>query len=151
MPLVDVGHFILEVEIDTKIDFKGDPVCSKSNNLDSLRKHYLSILEHIQCRLGAGDVTKTYAIEKSWTMKAEDTISTLQRLRERIGEEVVVMEREEEERTKDSLASDYFTMHSSIERERRLLDEKHGKWIACRMEMISRETKERFLETGVEY
>ena len=25
-PLVDVGHFILEVEIDAKIDFKGDPV-----------------------------------------------------------------------------------------------------------------------------
>ena len=149
-PLVDVGHFILEVEIDTKIDFKGDPVCSESNNLDSLRKHHRSILEHIQCRLGAGDVTKTYAIENSWTMKAEDTISTLQRLREGIGEEIVVTEREEEERTEDSLASDYF-MHSSIERERRLLDEKRGKWIARRMEMISRETKERFLGTGVEY
>ena len=69
-PLVDIGHFILEVEIEAKIDSKGDPVCSDSNNLDSLRKHHRSILEHIQYRLGAGDVTKAYAIENNWTMKA---------------------------------------------------------------------------------
>ena len=69
--LVDVGHLLLEVEIDAKIDPKGDPVSSDSNNLDSLRKHYLSILEHIQYRIGAGDVP--YAIENSWTMKVEDT------------------------------------------------------------------------------
>ena len=61
-PLVDVGHFILEVEIEAKINSKVDPVCSDSNNLDSLRKHHRSILEHIQHRVGAGDVTKTYAI-----------------------------------------------------------------------------------------
>ena len=49
-PLVDVGHFVLEVEIDTKIDPKGDPVSSDSNNVDSLLKHHQSILdsEHIQ-------------------------------------------------------------------------------------------------------
>ena len=80
-PLVDVGHFILEVEINAKIDSKVDPVCSDSNNLDPLRKHHQSILEHIEYRLEAGDVTKTYAIENSWTMKAEDTIRTLYRLR----------------------------------------------------------------------
>jgi hypothetical protein len=81
-PIVDVGHFLLEVEIDAKIDPKGDPVSSDSNNLDSLRKHHRSILEHIHYRLGAGDVTKAYALENSWTMKVEDTVSTLQRLRE---------------------------------------------------------------------
>ena len=148
-PLVDVGHFILEVEIDAKIDFKGDPVCSDSNNLDSLRNHHRSILEHIQYRLGAGDVTKTYAIENSWTMKAEDTISTLYRLRGRNGEAVAVKGREEE-RTYELVASDYF-MHSSIERQRRLLDERRGEWIARRMEMIAKETKERLLGTGVEF
>ena len=38
------------------------------------------------------------------------------------------------------------------ERERRLLDEKRGKWIARRMNMITKETKERFQgEMGVEY
>ena len=42
-PLVDVGHHLLEVEIDTKINSKGDPVCSDSNNLDSLREHHRSI------------------------------------------------------------------------------------------------------------
>ena len=68
-PLVDVGHFMLEVEIDAEIDSKGDPVCSDCNNLNALRKHHRSILEHIQYRLGAGVVTKTYAIENSWTMK----------------------------------------------------------------------------------
>ena len=148
-PLVDVGHFMLEVEIDTEIDSKGDPVCSDSNHLDSLRKHHRSILEHIQCRLEAGDITKTYAIENSWTLKAEDTIGTLHRLREGNGETVVEKEREEEQ-TEESLASDYF-MHSSIERQRRLLDEKRGKWIARRMEMIAKETKERLLGIGVEY
>ena len=57
-PLVDVGHFILEVEINAKIDSKVDPICRDGNNLDSLRNHHQSILEHIEYRLEAGDVTK---------------------------------------------------------------------------------------------
>ena len=145
-PLVDVGHLILEVEIDAKIDAKGDPVLSDTNNLDSLRKHHRSILEHIQYRLGAADVTKSYTIENSWTMKAEDTISTLQRLREENGDDwkTVAEKGKEEERSEESLfIRDYFT-YPSIERERRLLDEKRLKWIARRMEMITKETKERF-------
>ena len=82
-------------------------------------------------------------------MKAEDTISTLHRLRE--GNcKAVVGKRGEGERTEESLISDYF-VHSMIERERRLLDEKLGKWIARRMDMIAKETKERLLGTGVEY
>jgi hypothetical protein len=64
-PLVDVGRFLLEVEIDTEIDPKGDPVSSDSSNVDSLHKHHQSILEHIQYRLGDGDVTKPYPIENS--------------------------------------------------------------------------------------
>ena len=41
---------------------------------------------------------------------------------------------------------------SSIERKRRLLDEKRVRWIARRMEMIIEETKERFEgKVGVEY
>ena len=81
-PHVDVGHFLLEVEIGDEINPKGDPVFSNSNNLDALRNHHWTIIEHIRYRLGAGDaVTKAYAIENSWTMKLEDTISTLQRLR----------------------------------------------------------------------
>ena len=127
-PLVNVGHFLLEVEIDAEIDSKGDPVCSDGDNMDSLREHHRSILEHIQDRLGAGDVTKTYAIANSWTMKAEDTISTLHRLREGNCEAVVKKGREEE-RAEESLLSDYF-VHSSIERQRRSLDEKRAKWIA---------------------
>ena len=143
-PLVDVGHFLLKVEIDSKIDSKGDPVCSDSNYLNSLRRHHRSILDHIQHRLGAGDVAKRYAIKNSWTMRAEDTSSTLYRLREGNGEVVVETRKgREEERSEESLASDYF-MCSSIERERRLLDEERGKWIARRMEMITKETKERF-------
>ena len=35
-------------------------------------------------------------------------------------------------------------MHSSIEKDRRLLDEKRVEWLARRMEMITKETKERF-------
>ena len=146
-PLVDVGHFILEVGIDEKIDSKGDPVCSDGDNMDSLREHHRSILKHIQDRLGAGDVTKTYAIENSWTMKAEDTISTLHRLREGNGEGVE--KGREEERAYELVVSDYF-MHSSIEKQRRLLDERRGNWIARRMEMIAKEM-ERLLGTGVEY
>jgi hypothetical protein len=127
-PLVDVGHFVLEVEIDTEIGPEGDPVSSNSNNLDSLRKHHRSILDRIHYRLGAGDVTRAYAIENSWTMKAEDTISTLQPEGLR-GEEngddwkTIVENGKEAERNEEALLiSDYF-MHSSIERERRLLDE----------------------------
>ena len=153
-PLVDIGHHLLEVEIDAKIDAKGDPVSSDSNNLVSLRKHHRSILEHIQYRLGAGDVTEPYAIENSWTMNLEDTISMLGRLREENEDawKTVVEKGKEEERNEESLPiCDYF-MHSSIERERRLLDEKRGKWIAHRMEMVTKETKERFQgEMGVEY
>ena len=145
-PLVDVGHFILEVEVDAEIDSKGDPVCSDSNILSSLREHHQSILEHIQYRL-AGDVTKICAIKNSWTMKVEDTISTLQRLREVNG--AAVQKGRDKERTVESLISDYFT-HSSMERERRLLDEKRGEWIARRMDMISEEMKERLLGMGVE-
>ena len=155
-PLVDVGHFLLEVEIDAKIDPKGDPISSDSNNMDSLQKHHRSILEHIQYRLGdgTGDVTNPYPIENSWTMKVEDTISTLQRLREENGDDwkTGVEKGKEKERNEESLViCDYF-MHSSIERERRLLDEERVKWIARRMEMITRETKE-MLEgrMGVEY
>ena len=156
-PLVDVGHFLLEVEIKAEIDPKGDPVSSDSNNLDSLRKHHRSILEHIQYRLGdgLGDVTKLYAIENSWTMKVEDTISTLQRLREENGDlwKTGVEKGKEEERNEESLLiCDYYFMHSSIERERRLLDEKRVKWNARRAEMIAVETKERFQgKVGVEY
>ena len=140
-PLVDVGHFLLEVEIDAKIHPQGDPVSSDSIILDSLRKHHRSILEHVQYRLGTADVRKTYAIENSWTMKAEDTISILQRLREDNGDnwERDVKKGRDRGRTEESLVSDYF-MLSSIESERRLLDEKRGKWIARRMEMIIRET-----------
>jgi hypothetical protein len=73
-PFVDVGHFLLEAEIDVEIDPKGDPVSSADhNNLDSLRKHHRSILEHIHYQLGAGDIIKPYTIENSWTMKVEDT------------------------------------------------------------------------------
>ena len=154
-PLVDVGHFLLEVEIDAEIDHKGDPVYCDINNLDSLRNHHRSILEHIQYRLGTADVSETYAIENSWTMKVEDTISTLQRLREENGDD---WERNVEKgkdtgrgRTEESLASDYF-MHSSIERERELLDEKRVKWIERRMEMLIKETKEGFQGgMGVDY
>ena len=146
-PLVDVGHHLLEVEIDAKIDAKGDSVCSDSNILNSLREHHRSILEHIHDRLGAGDVAKTYSIENRWTMKAQDTISTLHRGGDASGEAVVVKGRDE--RTEESLASSYF-MHSSIERERQLLDEGRGKWIARRVEMIAKE-KERELRMGMEY
>jgi hypothetical protein len=152
-PLVDVGHVILEVEIDVKIDPKGDLVSTDSNNMDSLRKHHRSILEHIHYRQGAGDVTKAYAIENSWTMKVEDTISTLQREEENGDDWKTVVENgKEAERNEESLLiSDYF-MHSSIDRERRLLDENRVKWLARRMEMITEETKERFQgERGVEY
>ena len=65
-------------------------------------------------------------------MKADDTISTLQRLRGGGNDEAVVVKGREEEQTEESLASDYF-MLSSIERDRRLLDEKRVKWIARRM------------------
>ena len=86
-PLVDVGYFLLEVEIDAKIDAQGDPVVSSgSNNLDSLRNHHRSILEYIQYRLGAGDVvTEPYTIENSWTMRVGDTISTSERKIETTG------------------------------------------------------------------
>jgi hypothetical protein len=85
-PIVDVGHFLLEVEIDVKINPKGDPVFSDSSILNSLRKHHRSILEHIHYRLGAGDVTKAYVIENSWTMKVEDTIRSTRRLHEDPGQ-----------------------------------------------------------------
>ena len=153
-PLVDVGHFVLEVEIDAKIDAKGDPVSSDSNNLDSLRKHHQSIIEHIQYRLGAGDVTQPYAIENSWTMKVEDTISMFQKLREENGGDWKrgVEKGKEEERNEESLVICDFFMHPSTERERRLLDEKRVNWIARRMRMITRETEERFKgRMGVEY
>ena len=147
-PIVDFGHFLLEVEIDAEIDPKGDPVSSNSSILDLLRNHHRSILELIRYRLGAGNVTKLYVIENSWTMKVEDTISTLQRLRKDNGAvwKTVVEKGKEEERKPEReflLICDYF-VHSSIERERRLLDEKRVKWIARRMGMITKETNERF-------
>ena len=153
-PRVDVGHFVLEVEIDAKIDPKGDPVSNDSNNVDSLRKHHQSILEHIQYQLGAGDINQPYAIENNWTMTVEDTISMIQRLKKENGEDwktVVEKGKEEERNEKSLLICDYF-MHSSIERERRLLDEKRVKWITRRMEMITHETKEMVEgKKGVEY
>jgi hypothetical protein len=154
-PIVDVGHFLLEVEIDAEIDAKGDPVSSDSNNLNTLRKHHQSILEHIHYQLGAGDVTRPYAIENSWTMKVEDTISSLQKLRKEgngNGWKTAVEDGKEKERNEESLLiCDYF-MHSSIDRERRLLDERRVRWIARRMEMITKEMKERFQGMmGVEY
>ena len=88
-------------------------------------------------------------------MKAEDTISSLQRLK---GEEngnvwkMVVEKGKEEERNEESALICDYLKHSSIERERRLLDEKRVKWIARRMDMIAEEMKERFQgEMGVEY
>ncbi|KAF8799342.1 hypothetical protein BYT27DRAFT_7201879 [Phlegmacium glaucopus] len=155
-PSVDVGHLLLEVEIDAKIDPKADPVCSDSNNVDSLRKHHRSILEHIHYRLGAANISKAYTIENSWTMKAEDTMSALQRLREEENGDdwktAAVEKGKEKERNEESLViCDYF-MQSSIERERRLLDEKRVKWIARRMEMITKEATERFEgKMGVQY
>ena len=145
-PRVDIGHVLLEVEIDAKIDPKCDPVYKDSNNLDSLRKHHRLILEHVHYRLGAGDVTEPYAIENSWTMKVEDTVSTLKRLREENRDvwNTVVEKGKEEERNEGSYPNLPIFMHASIERDRRLLDEKRVKWIARRMRMITKETKERF-------
>ena len=64
----------------------------------------------------------------------------------------VVEKGKEKERNEESmLICDYF-MHSSVDRERRSLDDKRVKWIARRMEMITEETKERFQgKMGVEY
>jgi hypothetical protein len=78
-----MGQLLREVEIDIEFDPKVDPVSSNSNNRDSLRKHHRSILEAIQYRLGdgSGGVSKLYVIENNWTMKAEDTVGALQRLR----------------------------------------------------------------------
>ena len=143
-PLVDAGHHLLEVEIEAKIDPKDNPVCSDGKNLDSLREHHRSILEHIQYRAEACNTTETYAIENHWTMKAEDTVSMPHRLRDGNGGP------EKEEQTEKSLVSDYI-MHSSTESERRLLDEERVKWIALRMKMIAKETKGRLLGMGVEY
>ena len=146
-PLVDVGHLLLEVEIEAEINPKGDPVSSDSNNLDSLREHHRSILEHIQYRLGATDVNKPYTIENTWTMKLKDTVSMLQRLREEENGDVwetVVEKGKEEERNEESLIiCDYFT-YPSIERDRRLLDEKRVEWIVRRMDMITKEMKDRY-------
>ena len=153
-PLIDVGHFLVEVKIDDKIvNPKGDPVSSNRTILHSLRNHHQLILEHIRYRLGAADVIKTYAMNNKWTMKVEDTISTLQKSRKENGDnwKAAVEKGRKMERTEESLASDYFVL-SSIERQRRLLDEKRTGWIARRMKMISKETKERFQgEMGVEY
>ena len=151
-PFVDVGH-LLKVEIDAELDPRGDPVSSYYQ--DSLRKHHQSILEHVQYRLGAGDVDESYnAIEISWTMKAEDISSTFQRFRDKYRNhwDVVVEKGEKEERNEESSPMCNYFKHSSIDRERRLLDEKRVKCIARRMEMITKETKERFQgEMGVEY
>ena len=156
-PLVDVGRYLLEVEIDVKIDPKRDPVFSDSNNLDSLRKHHWSIIEHIRYRLGleADDATKPYAIKNSWTMKAEDTIRTLQKLiEEENGDDwkrVVEKGRVEEQNEESLRICDYFN-HASIEKDRRLLDERLVKWKARRMETITVEMKEMFQgKIGVEY
>ena len=65
-------------------------------------------------------------------------------------DESVVEKGRDKELTEESLIADYF-MHLSIERERRLLDEKRVKWIARRMDMITEESNERLLGTGVEY
>jgi hypothetical protein len=142
------------VEIDDEIDPKGDPVSRDSNNRVSLRNHHQTILECIQYRLGAGDaVTKRYAIENRWTMKLEDTISTFQRLRKENehGWEADVEKGKKKEQNEESLAiCGYFT-HPSIESERRLLDEERTKWIARRMEMITKETKERLQPEEAEY
>ena len=51
------------------------------DSLYALRNHHQTILEHIQYRLGADDAVKAYAIENNWTIKLEDTISSLQRSR----------------------------------------------------------------------
>ena len=145
-PLVDVGHFLLEVEIDREIDPKGDPVSNDRNNIVSLQKHHRSILEHIHYRLGAHDIPY-YAIENNWTMKVEDTKSSFQRVREEgngDGWKTVVEKGKEKERNEESLLVCDYLMHSSIEKERRSLDERRVKWIARRMEMITKEMKERF-------
>ena len=135
-PLVDVGHHLFEVEIGTEIDCKGDTVCSDPYLLDSLRDHHHSILEHIRYR---AETTRRYAIYTSWKMKVESIMDTYFTEWPR--------SRKEKERTEESMTSEYF-MHSSIERERRLLDEKRVNWIARRMDMI---TKERLLGMGVEH
>ena len=149
-PLVDIGHRLLEVEIDAKFDPKGDPVYKDGNHLASLRKHHQLILEHIHYRLGAGDVTEPYAIENTWTMKVEDTVSTFQRLKRENRDvwNTVVEKGKVEERSEETLPNLPMFMHASIESDRRLLDEKRVKWVARRMRMITKETKERFL---VEY
>jgi hypothetical protein len=76
-------------------------------------------------------------------MNVEDTISTRQRLREN-GEDwkrVVEKGREEELNEESLLISDYF-MHSAIERERWLLDDKRVEWNAHGMRIITKEMKE---------
>ena len=147
------------MEIDTEIDPQDDPlaVSNDSSNLDSLRNHYQSILEYIRYRQGAGDVvSRSYAVEISWTMKVEVNIrvSTFQRLREENGNDwnaVVEKGKEMERNEESSYICDYF-MHPSIERERRLLDEKRVEWIARRRRMVTNEMNERFQsETGAEY
>ena len=79
-------------------------------------------------------------------MKADDTVSRVERLRKGNGEDwraVLKKGKGKEQNEESSLISEYF-MHASIERERRLLDDKRVKWIARRMEMIAEEMKDRF-------
>ena len=85
----------------------------------------------------------------------EDTISALQRLREEGNGndwKTTVEKGKEMERIEESMLICDYLMHSSTEKERRLLDEGHVDWIACRMKMITKETKERLQGIkGVEY
>ncbi|KAF8805292.1 hypothetical protein BYT27DRAFT_6672650 [Phlegmacium glaucopus] len=151
-PLLMSDTSYLKWKLTPKLIPKATQYLADGNNMDSLRNHHRSILEHIQYRLGAADVSKACTIENSWTMKAEDTISALQRLREEgNGDDwkAAVEKGKEKERNEESLViCDYF-MHSSIERERQLLDERRVKWIARRMEMVAKERLEG--EMGVEY
>ena len=86
-------------------------------------------------------------------MKVEDTISTLQRLREKNGDgwKTVVEKGKEKERNEESLPIRGYLKDSSIKTQRRWLDEKRGKWIVRSMELITEEMKEMFQVKIVEY
>ena len=86
-------------------------------------------------------------------MKLEDTVSSFQRLRkeDKHGWKAAVEKGKEMERNEESLLiCGYFT-HASIDRERRLLDERRTKWIARRMDMITEEWKKRLQPEEVKY
>jgi hypothetical protein len=168
VPFIDLRRGILETKLDKEIVDKDDVIVGDSEIHSLLKKHHQSIMDHIHFTIGeTGSVSTStspspppaYAIENRWTLKAADTMGAWERIKldeqgkglEGTWALTIVKGRDREVNSSHPISERdrLYLANGRIEEMRYSLDAARGQWIDNYMELVTRETRDRWEGEGM--